>query len=251
MRQLLYIIFILTFIGCVDNNQPANNSNLTDTAKTFKKVINEPQTPEIEQSDYKILPVDESKSDSSLVVFIDYLRKVVSDKDTAGLFESLDTAIVVSHGGGVYGISEFSNRWNLNQPDNSELWTLLDTLLSMGGTWEGDNNRYFSIPYTHSNKLLSKFKYDFDYYFTAVCISDETMVYEKPSISSESFDTLNYEIVEMDYNYMKEDFTKIQTIGKKIKGYVKTSDIVLLADHSLVIKKIESTWKIIEFAPFD
>ena len=241
----------MTFIGCVDNKQQTHNNNLADTINADKELINENKTVEAEQSDYKILPIDESGSDHSLVEFINNLKIVVLRKDTSELFKSLDTAIIVSHGGGIYGINEFSKNWKLDKPDKSELWPILNQILSMGGTWENDEDKYFCIPYAQSNKAFSKIKYDFDWYFTAVCISPEVTVYQEPNTTSKKLATLNYDIVEMDPDFMKSDFTKIHTIDKKIQGYVKTKDLIYSADQHLVIKKIGDNWKITAFAPFD
>lgn len=236
----------MTFIGCSGNHKQADNNNLADTINPNKEVINEP-----DHGDYKILPIDESGSDPTLVTFITNLKKITSNKDTAGLFQSLDTAIIVSHGGGIFGIKEFSKNWKLDKPDKSELWTILNQILSMGGTWENDEDKYFCIPYTQSNKVFSKYKYDFDWYFTAVCISPKVTVYEEPITTSLKLATLSYDIVEMDPEFMKADFTKIQTIDKKVQGYVRTRDLIYSADQHLVIKKINENWKITAFAPFD
>jgi len=246
MKRLLYIMFSLTFLGCGDNTKQADNNNVADTISTKNEVIDETG-----QSDYKILPIDESESDPTLVEFINNLKKVVSNKDTSRLFQSLDTAIIMSYGGGVYGIKEFAKNWQLDKPDKSELWTILNRILSMGGTWENDEDKYFCIPYAQSNKAFSKYKYDFDWYFTAVCISPNVTVYQEPNSTSIKLATLNYDIVEMAPEFMKADFTKIHTIDKKIQGYVKTSDLIYSADQHLVIKKIDDNWKITAFAPFD
>ena len=251
MRQLLYIIFALTFISCVNNKQQTDNNNLADTINADKESINKRKTVEEEQSDYRILPIDESGSDPSLVVFITNLKKIVSRKDTLGLFKSLDTGIIVSHGGGIYGEEEFSKNWKLNEPGQSELWKILSKILNMGGTWENDEGKYFCIPYAQSNKAFRNYKYDFDWYFTAICISPKAVVYKEPKTNSTKLAILNYDIVEMDPEFMKADFTKIITIDKKIQGYVKTSDLIYSADQHLVIKKIDNNWKITAFAPFD
>ena len=132
----------MTLIGCGNNQKQVDNKNLTDTIIPNEVVVNQ-----TDQSDYKILPIDESKSDPTLVAFINNLKKVVSNKDTSGLLQSLDTAIIVSHGGGIYGVKEFSKNWQLDKPDKSELWTILNRILSMGGTWENDKGKYFCIPY--------------------------------------------------------------------------------------------------------
>lgn len=237
----------MTFIGCDVNHKQSDNNNLADTICSNKEDVNE-----TEQIDYKILPIDESGSDRTLVAFISNLKNIVSNKDTAGLFKSLDTLITVSYGGGVSGIKAFSETWELDKPDKSKLWTYLNQILSMGGTWENDEGKYFCIPYVQSNKTFSKYKYDFDWYFTAVCISPKVIVYQKPQSNSKTIATLSYDIVEIDQEVSgNSDFTKIHTIDKKVQGYVKTSNIFYSASASLIIKKINNNWKITEFAPYD
>lgn len=236
----------MTFISCGDNPNQADNKYITDTIHANKTVVNETYQP-----DYKILPVDESGNDPTLVTFISNLKKVVLNKDTSALFQAVDTAIIVSHGGGMYGVKAFSQIWHLNKPNKSELWDILKRMLNMGGTWENDEDRYFCIPYTHSNKAFSKYEYDFDWYFTAVCILPKVNVYQEPNTSSKKLALLSYDIVEMDPEGMTANFTKVHTIDKKIQGYVRAEDLIYSADPHLVIKKIGGSWKIMEFAPFD
>ncbi|MBK6978891.1 MAG: hypothetical protein IPH28_18840 [Cytophagaceae bacterium] len=89
--------------------------------------------------------------------------------------------------------------------------------IKYGGTWENDEDKYFCIPYTQSNKAFSKYKYDFDWYFTAVCISPNVTVYQEPKTTSSKLAILSYDIVEMDPEFMKADFTKFIPLTKKFK----------------------------------
>jgi hypothetical protein len=253
MGEKSYLLLVLIIIiGCSDKKYQTDDSNRQDTVNCIQKAINEDKSNEIIQGDYKILPVDESGRDSTLVTFINNLKQVVSNTDLTALLESLDTGIIISHGGGVYGIEEFSKKWHLDKPDESELWATLNKILNMGGTWEIDEGEeYFSIPYTQSNKAFNNYKYDFDWYFTAVCILPEATVYKEPQVTSTKLATLNYHIVEMDPEFMKAGFTKIHTIDKQVQGYVETSSLIYSSAQYLVIKKIDNTWKVASFAPYD
>lgn len=246
MNRLRIFIIALIFLGCGFKHKNGEYTRKPDTVNSNNDDLNQTS-----QKEYKIFPIDESGSDSSLVTFLNNLKKVVSQKDTAALFKSLDNSIVVSYGGEINGIKEFSKNWNLDQPGKSELWGILSQLLSMGGTWENDEDNYFYIPYTKSNKAFSKFQYDFDWYFTAVCISSNTIVYPKPETTSPQSATLNFDIVEIDPEFMNDDFTKISTIDRKVKGYVKTSELLHSASPRLIVKKIGQNWKVTAFAPFD
>jgi hypothetical protein len=200
----------LTFLGCGDNNKQVDNNSVADTIS-----YNNDHIAKTDQIDTKILPIDESESDPTLVEFINNLKKALSNKDTKGLFQTLDTAIIVSYGGGIYGVKEFSKNWQLDKPDKSELWTILNRILNMVGTWEYDEDKYFCISYTQSNKAFSKYKFNFDWYLTAVCFSPNVTVFQGHKTTSSKLATLSYGIVEMEHAFMKADFTKIHTLDKK------------------------------------
>ncbi len=252
MRRLLYIMFALILAGCTDfKKQKVDDDILEDAFFTEKDTIIEVETIEVDQREYKIFPIDESGSDHSLVDFLTNLKKIVINKDTARLFKSLDSSIVVSYGGGIYGINEFSKEWGLDKPEKSMLWPELNRILKMGGTWEFNEEKFFCMPYTHSDKAFGKLKYEFDWYFTAVCISPKVTVYKEPKTSSSNIAILSYDIVEMDPNYKGSTFRKIQTIDKKNQGYVESSDLDYSANRCLVLKKINNKWKITAFAPYD
>jgi hypothetical protein len=203
-------------------------------------------------SEYKILPRDESTSDFELVSFINSLKTIISNQDTAKFFSVLDKNIIVSYGGGITGIEEFSKNWNLKKPGNVELWIVLKQIINLGGTWESDEDgKFFCIPYTQSNKLFGKYTYDFNWYITAVCTSSKTKVFKEPKLSSEVLGNLRYDIVEIDPDASNINFTKINTIDKKTQGYVKTSDLIYSAGPHLILRKQNASWKITAFAPFD
>jgi len=76
-------------------------------------------------------------------------------------------------------------------------------------------------------------------------------VYQEPKLTSVKIGILKYDIVEIDNDFMKADFTKIHTIDKKVQGFVKTTDLIYSSDEHLVIKKVGDSWKITAFAPYD
>lgn len=238
-------------MACVDAKQQAADRQPEETAGSDEKTPDVTRAIEKKKRDYRILPVDESGSDPSLLAFIDHLRKIVSVRDTSALFRALDSSVVVSHGGGMYGVKDFSETWELNTPERSELWKVLKRILNMGGTWEDKDGRCFCIPYTHSDKAFRQFEHEFDWYFTAVCVSSGVKVYQEPDTQATEKAVLQYDIVEMDPDFMKKDFTKIRTIDQNIQGYVLTGDLIYSADHCLILRKTGDNWKITGFAPFD
>ncbi len=253
MRYLFYILCVFVLTSCANRKQQLDNNDSTIIVVEDRIYEIDNALTEAKQAEYRILPTDESINDKSLVEFISDLKEIVSKKETTSLFDMLDPNITVSYGGGIYGIEEFSKHWKLNSPEESELWNVFDKLLKMGGTWEKDENGadYFCIPYIHSNKTFSKYDYDFDWPFTAVCVTPIVKVYSKPITNSTEVATLSYDIVEIDSDFIHNDFTKIQTIDKRIHGYVQTLKIMNLAEEHIVIEKRENNWKITSFAPYD
>lgn len=83
---------MLTFTTCVDQKQETD-SNHADTIYSEKQLTDQVKTVEGKDTEYKIFPIDESGSDSTLVLFINNLKNIVSNKDTSELFKLLDTAM--------------------------------------------------------------------------------------------------------------------------------------------------------------
>lgn len=258
MRHIFYFFLALGVIGCSSKQPEVNDVNSNSQSKKENPQINksvalaDTTAKSKEVFSFKILPIDESKSDSSLNDFISNLKLTVKKRDKTALLKIIDPEIVVSEGGGMYGIKEFSNEWNLQNAGQSKIWTNLEGILKMGGTWEDDDEgKYFSIPYTQSNKAFSKFKYDFDWYNTAVIKASDVKVLKEPRATSNPIGTLNYDVVEVDPDYSHSVFSKIVTIDRKIIGYVKHTDLEYSANRALVLRKKGNEWKITSYAPFD
>ncbi|MEN9698887.1 MAG: hypothetical protein RLZZ301_85 [Bacteroidota bacterium] len=246
----MFVRFIFTVVlsflfSCGSSNQTAPHKSLE--AKPSEQEI----TSKAYHGAFKIYPSDESANDPTLLIFLKNLKKVVAKKDTSGLFKILDSEIVVSYGGALFGIKEFSTEWQLNFPNQSKLWPGLKRILSLGGTFEDPDKHIFCIPYTHSDKAFNKLNYDFNWYLTAVCISNHVIVYQAPKTKSTRLATLSYDVVEIIPEDDESGFIKIQTLDKKVKGYVKEKDLILTSAPSLGIIKKGNNWKITEYAPYD
>lgn len=247
MKMLVGIVCVACLLSCDDK---LNGGNIQLTGANDSTIYGE-LAKDAEINDFKILPVDESDSDPSLKSFIDNLKSIVSSKDTAALYKTMDASVIVSHGGGISGISEFAKYWSLKRPENSELWKVLERLLNLGGTWENGDGRYFCIPYANSSKAFARFNRDFDWYQTAVCLSSNASVFNEPKVTASIVSTLNHEIVEVDVGYMRGEYAKVKSINSGIEGYVKSSDLFFTSDQHLVIEKVDGEWKVTAFAPFD
>jgi|GEM_PF-5230726 len=245
---------LITFICCACSSGHKNVPPKTKVEKqTFEIQHTEidPKSDEhkIHSTNYRILPVDETAKDKSLQTFVSKLKGIVKRKDLAGLLTCLDTGIVLSWGGGMSGVETFLEEWELNKkPEKSELWPKMEQFLQLGGAWE-DDKKEFRFPYAQCDRFFQNMDFDFDWYVTAVCISPKTNVYRKPFPNAEKTAILSYEVVQiLDRG---DEFIKIQTIDKKVTGFVKKDQLILSADSYPILEKINNQWKIVSFASYD
>ncbi|WP_341904729.1 hypothetical protein [Fluviicola taffensis] len=252
MKSIYYLLIVL--ISCSCSGEPKEVQTKEKTEKPTSEIRNEkisskPEELQIHSTKYCIVPIDETSEDESLQAFVSKLKGIVKRKDLAGLLNCLDTGIVVSWGGGMHGVETFLEEWKLNkQPKKSPLWVKMKHLLELGGAWE-DDKKEFRFPYAQCDRFFQNMEFDFDWYVTAVCISSKTNVYQRPLPNAEKTALLSYEVVQiLDRG---ADFIKIQTIDKKVTGFVKKEQLVLSADSYPILEKTNGEWKIVSFAPYD
>jgi len=253
MKRTVLSILLLTLllISCSDKKsekdiekqeaKPPVDSTLKPTEETSELQIHE--------SKYRILPVDESATDKSLHTFVTKLKEIVSRKDVPGLISCLDTGIVSSWGGGMTGVQTFLVESKLDMyPETSLFWSIMKRYLALGGAWD-DKKRIFRFPYAQCDRFIKDMDLDFDWYFTAVCISPKTIVYDKPASNSKKKAMLSYEVLK--FTGSIDGFTKIETTDKKISGFVKEEQLIFSGEAHPILEKINGQWKITSFAPYD
>ncbi len=249
MQKILFSIILLLIYAC-SGSSPKKDSTKAEIPEQKQNPVENKEEPEliVHASKFRILPIDQSSEDPSLKLFVSKLRKIVRQKKLNEFVSCLDTGIVSSYGGGMYGIETFLEEWNLHQNSKeSLLWNTMEKFLNLGGTWKNDQKTEFCFPYVQSDLLYPNL--DFDWYVTAVCISSKTDVHKEANRYSEKIGLLSYEIVQI--LDKSEQFTKIKTIDKTISGYVSTNDLIYCASAYPVLEKINGEWKITSFAPYD
>lgn len=246
--QLLFLLLCCSCSGGDKNTQPAPKK--TTHEEEIQPVMPEPDTLKVHTGKYRVTPLDQSKEDNSLQAFILELKKNIKQRDLNGLVACLDTGIVVSWGGGEYGIEAFKVNYGLNSiPEKSDIWKNLQDLIAMGGAWDNKEKTRFCYPYLNSNLLYGRLTKDLDCYNTVTCIEPNVIVYEKANIQSKKIGILSYEILTVT-NY-SGSFSKIHTIDNTISGYVLTKQLLHCAAAYPIIEKIDGTWKITSYAPYD
>ena len=240
MRFNLILALIILFVSC-NRGTLDNNSNENPSQQAHKE--------------HKALPADESTKDPGLADFINRLKAIVLQKDTSALFSILDTAVVVSCGGALYGKKAFREQWKLDDPAESELWESLQRILQLGGVFEtaDDNREIFNIPYANSNKAYGIIDSDYDCYNTAVCINPYEPVFGKNDFHSKIIAYLQYDFVIFPDDSQREgQLVEIQTFNREVEGFVASTSLIRCADPKLNLQKDrEGRWRIIAYAPYD
>lgn len=217
-------------------------------------------------SELKVFPIDESKTDSSLSSFIETLKKITLKKDTAGLYNVIDSNILTSYGGMQIGKKDFIQNWQLNIPDSSEVWNVIASLINLGGVFDTiDEKRVFCLPYANANRfitpiILSHKDMEFEPYFTLVCLKPRVLVFAIPNTKSSIKGYLSYDLVSINYqetqlqNQNNVDgirWASISTFDHKITGWVNTDNFYSIGGWKIIIEKINDEWRITQFFPFD
>jgi hypothetical protein len=216
---------------------------------------------------YKVDPKDESNSDKTLFSFIQTLKQVCKKKDTSGLYKMLDSGIVISYGGNLFGKKDFISHWNLQQPDSSSFWDETIAVINLGGVFDTiGGERFFCFPYATSynpvdwNTALDSMQILSAPFNIMVCIGDKVPVYKNPDQTSQIIDFLSYDFVVKDYKITQKQTEKkisidnweyVTTIDKRIKGWVMHKYFYYITGPDLRIRQVQGAWKISCYCSYD
>lgn len=93
-----------------------------------------------------LLPIDQARQQADFSAFRARLLDAISRKDKTALLAVVHPEVLNSFGGDG-GVTEFVEQWKLNG-EASPVWPVLESVLRMGGSFEGPNR--FSAPYVYS-----------------------------------------------------------------------------------------------------
>ena len=170
----------------------------------------------------RLLPVDESGRDPSLVVYLSKFKEAVAKQDRDALLPLIHPEIKLGFGG-EDGIANF-------HPD----WPLLQRLLSQGGAWKAGT---FSIPY-----VFAKFPDDIDPFDYAAITGQGVWLRERPSADAHGVRQLSYEIVKVDDQ--GDAWWKVETLTGE-HGYVSSRFIASPIGYRAIFEKSQrGEWKL-------
>ncbi len=135
----------------------------------------------------RLYPVDETDRDPAFQSFVKKLRSAVEKRSTKALRKLVDEEVVVGPAADDAGWAKFVARWRPGD-GNSELWSALSELLSLGFVRE--HPRLFVSPY-----LVWRFPRDLDMATHLVVIRDNVPLHLQPSVRAPLVASLSFDIV--------------------------------------------------------
>lgn len=185
--------------------------------------------------------IDEAGSDKSFYTARESLLYALEENDTSYVLSVFAHDVKLDFGGG-YGVEELHRRlkgdnWSEN------LWSVLHTTLSLGGTFSGRD--YFLAPYVYST-----WPSEYDAYNKLAITAKNVPVYEQPDTSQHIVTTLSYNIVGYDYRWHDRDWVRLKLPGNRI-GYVKRAMTRSPIDYRIFFQKIDGEWNITIFLAGD
>ncbi|MFN7115155.1 MAG: hypothetical protein ACK4TA_00050 [Saprospiraceae bacterium] len=204
LRKLAFYclpIVVLSLVSCNNDRKAAENA----ASKAVERVVNQDsirqlygkliqnrrdsmRTKQIVEVG-KLYPVDEAPTDTSFYVFREGLKDIIQQRDKFRLLEVVDANIQIDFGGPA-GVAPFVEAWNLDSPkDSSAIWSTLENILALGGTFDGDKQTFMAPYYT------ATFPDTYDASSMGVVLGQGVRVRAGTDLNSQILKTISYDIL--------------------------------------------------------
>jgi hypothetical protein len=183
----------------------------------------------------KLLPTDEAAENPSFLAFRQRLITAVREKDHQYVVSILAPNISLGFSG-AKGVRAFRKEWRPERKD-SKLWPTLQSLLSLGGSFDEDGE--FVAPYVYS-----KFPEGLDSLDDHCIIGKDVRVRSGPSATAPIIATLSYDIVQPATPAVTHatEWVKITTPDGQ-SGYVSRRFLRSAMDYRASFAKVKGQWK--------
>src|SRR5436190_6216429 len=183
----------------------------------------------------KLPPVDQCAGDASFVRFRTALKQAVAKKDKAALLSMLSPHVLVNFGG-ASGPEAFAKSWDL-EPDASEIWDLLHTMISMGCARD------------QAARIIPSLSIQLEPYFEEeVDLSDKRLAFpgarvaKEPGAGSKTIATLSWDFVDaIDTN--ADSQTRVRLADGR-DGWVADDQLYEPVGYRMVVEKLHGRWLI-------
>ena len=207
-------------------------------------------SPAAHAQEVKLYPVDEASRDPSFKRFRDRLIAAVKKRDRKFLLSIVHPQILYSFGGDS-NVKGFVEYWDLNAP-KSKLWSVLLTVLSLGGSFVKENGqKAFYAPYVSSRweTIEGKLPRDLDDFCCGAVIGSNVRMHGEPDATTPVLALLSYDVVQVNYEASApEDTSAEESVWVKIKtlkgqeGYVSGKQFRSPTDYRATFKKVKGKW---------
>lgn len=256
MKIVVWVISLsLIMLGSCQSKETTNsileNSDAqAETAQGGANEVSDVRTiPSLEK--LSITPVNETKGNKSLTEFIHLLKQAIKKRDVKTLYSLMDTNVISSHGGGLYGFKDLEYLWG--DPKGKFLWEDMNRMVNLGGAFQSSDT-LFRMPYCAVDRFFKDVK-DQEWYSMCVCLRNGVPLYSSGSVKSDTLALMNYSIVhiyQLGVNKPPKGFLKVTSEENGIVGYVLKKEVYLTADYAMDIEKQkDGSWIITSFAPYD
>ena len=199
----------------------------------------------------RLLPVDEAQKNQSFFDFRQKLMLIIKNRDAASLIRLIRKDTELGFDGSM-GQGAFVEWWHPGDP-HSKLWVELQTVLQMGGAFDGEGN--FVAPY-----VSARWPDQFDEFLNSAVIGKNVPCYPSPDSASKPFCMLSYEVVNSSVDDSNvEEFEKLDKQGwRKIElwngkvGYIRSQFLRSAIDQRIYFAKdTHGDWFISAFVAGD
>lgn len=184
----------------------------------------------------RLTPVDEAGKRPDFLAFRAGLQQTVIKRDVEGLLRAVHPQIKNDFGGDD-GIAAFKRVWRLDE-SNSDVWTVLDAILSLGGTFEGPDT--FVAPY-----VFSRWPQDLDSFDHLAVVGSSVRVRSGPSTGMPPLETVSFAILRRgDGGRDGQPWTPV-ILPDGRKGFVASRFVRGPVDYRAYFTRTEGRWQMV------
>lgn len=216
---LLFTICTLLLLACNSNSNPSDATaapkplDRDSLGRVYRQIMQaEPELMPASQiiEVGKLYPVDAGQTDTSFFVFRENLLRIIEQRNEFKLLEAV-AQNVASDAPGENTLAAFVEYWKLDsQKDNSELWLVLENILTQGGAFNADRQQ-FTAPF-----YVATFPGSYEAEVFGAITGEGVRMRETPDLNSRILKTISYDIVQV-----LEYSDKTETISGETHPWVK------------------------------
>jgi len=191
---------------------------------------------------------DEALTDPELYLWRARLLETVARRDTAALFATLSPSILNSFGGDG-GIAEFQHKWHLtSEPDQSEVWPLLASLLSLGGHFMRPG--LFVAPFYFKASPTPPLPRDFEPFAALIVLGHDVRVRSGPSATAPIVAHLSLAVVQRDRSRSDQKdpggttWVPVSLVSSQSPGWIAQPFVQPRIGYRLSLARTPEGWRI-------